>query len=136
MLIRPSSVSKQTICLFAIVSMAVAFLFNVELFPNPADFGQSRRGYGKVAESLEFGGWEERHVSAQIKIGRKSMFQPKSKFNIASALNSRFLLSVYVTVCWGLLKAFEFSSEPHIHSIFSLNRGSITLSGLQKIYFH
>ena len=48
--------------------MAVAFLFDVELFPNPADFDQSRRGYGKVAESLEFGGGEEKHVSAQTKI--------------------------------------------------------------------
>ena len=79
--IRTRDVSKQTICLFGLASsMAVAFLFNVELFPNPADFGQSRRGYGKVAESLEFGGWEEKHVSAQIKIGSKNLFQPKFKW--------------------------------------------------------
>ena len=68
MLILPSDICKQNVCLFGLLSMAVVSLFNVELFPNPADFGQSQRGYGKVAESLEFGGWGEKHVSAQIKI--------------------------------------------------------------------
>ena len=54
-------------------------LFNVELFPNPADFGQSWQGYGKVAESLEFGGWEEKHVSAKI--------LAKSKLDISGVSN-------------------------------------------------
>ena len=54
-------------------------VFNVELFPNPADFGQSWQGYGKVAESLEFGGWEEKHVSAKI--------WAKSKLDISGVSN-------------------------------------------------